>query len=277
MTTCLVALGSNLGDRASLLERAVNLLRSHPQIDDITTSRWRETAPVGNPDASGAFLNGALRLDTSLSATELLAVLLQTEDALGRKRDVRWGARTIDLDLLLYGEAIIESPRLKVPHPWLAVRRFVLEPAVEVAPQLVHPQIGWTMEQLLAHLTTAPDCVALAAAPPCRLPEIVAGIETHSGWKRRPADAGDRRTGRPEIDEHTIYLSRSDGCGTDAPPLKLILLLESPRTVSSSRTAVAARLHRWATRPGRGPFLVLAAEPRDRAVAEVLAALESMD
>jgi 2-amino-4-hydroxy-6-hydroxymethyldihydropteridine diphosphokinase len=143
MTRAFVGLGSNLGDREALIAEAVELLRAEDGIDVLAVSTLRETDPVGYLDQPG-FLNGAVALDTSLTPRELLDRLLAVERRLGRERGVgpRFGPRTIDLDLLLYGEETIEEPGLQVPHPRLAERRFALEPLVELDPALEVPGAG---------------------------------------------------------------------------------------------------------------------------------------
>jgi 2-amino-4-hydroxy-6-hydroxymethyldihydropteridine diphosphokinase len=151
----LIALGANLGDRRGALERAVTLLRAHKQIASVMPSHWHETPPVGGPPGEPAYLNGAARLETSLDPAQLHAVLTAIEQTLGRKRGQRWSARTIDLDLLLYGQQVIDTPELTVPHPRMAFRRFVLEPAAEVAADMVHPTIGWSVGRLWDHVRTA--------------------------------------------------------------------------------------------------------------------------
>lgn len=164
MPRCLIALGSNLGARRQTLDRAVALLAAHPDIQLAATSRWHETRPVGGPGDQPPFLNGAVRLETSLAAETLLAVLQRIEDKLGRHRRERWAARTIDLDLLLYGEEVLATHALTVPHPRMAWRRFVLQPAVEVAADMIHPTTGWTIARLWKHLNGPVDYVALTGS-----------------------------------------------------------------------------------------------------------------
>jgi 2-amino-4-hydroxy-6-hydroxymethyldihydropteridine diphosphokinase len=135
-----VGLGSNLGDREATLREAVRLLAELDGVEVRAVSSLRETDPVGKLDQP-RFVNAAVALETSLPARELLDRLLEVERALGRDRSVeeRWGPRTIDLDLLLYGEETIDVPGLQVPHPRLAERAFVLEPLLELAPELRLP------------------------------------------------------------------------------------------------------------------------------------------
>ena len=133
MTKAYVGLGANLGDREEMLQRAVELLAAEPGIEVVAVSSLRETEPVGYVDQP-AFLNGACAVETELSPHDLLDRLLAIERALGRERGKgpRWGPRTIDLDLLLYGQETVEEPGLTVPHPRLSERPFALEPLVEL-------------------------------------------------------------------------------------------------------------------------------------------------
>jgi 2-amino-4-hydroxy-6-hydroxymethyldihydropteridine diphosphokinase len=148
-TAVAVALGSNLGDREHTLRDAVGALSDiihHPRV-----SRWYTTAPVGvepQPD----FLNGALVGDTTLGARALLERLLAIEARFGRERPHPGAARTLDLDLILFGTAVIDEPGLIVPHPRFRERRFVLEPLAEVAPEWIDPVTGRTIAALLRQI-----------------------------------------------------------------------------------------------------------------------------
>ncbi len=145
-----MGLGANLGDRERAIRRAVERLGAQPGIEVVAVSRLRETDPVGYLDQP-RFLNGAAALETDLGAGELLSRLLAVERELGRDRtgEERFGPRTIDLDLLLYGREEIDEPGLTVPHPRLAERRFALEPLHELDPELALPD-GRSVEGLLA-------------------------------------------------------------------------------------------------------------------------------
>ena len=165
MATCLVALGSNLGNRIAVLERALDLLANHPAITLVECSSWFHTEPIGGPQGQGGFVNAAIRLETSHSPEELLAVLRNVEADLGRERKERWSARTVDLDLLLFDDVVLKTAQLEIPHPRMAFRRFVLEPAAEIAPDMFHPVIRWTIQQLLDHLNQAVNYVALTGPP----------------------------------------------------------------------------------------------------------------
>ena len=141
MTVAYVGLGANLGAREETLRRAVELLRAADGVDVLAVSQLRETEPVGVVDQP-PFLNGAVALDTTHTARELLGLLLEIEASLGRVRGERWGPRTIDLDLLVYGDEVVDEPGLRVPHPHLSERRFALEPLAELAPELEVPGRG---------------------------------------------------------------------------------------------------------------------------------------
>ena len=135
-----VGLGSNLGEREATMRRALEALGSSEEIEVVAISSFRETDPVGVLDQP-RFVNAAAALETSLQPRELLERLLEVERALGRDRsgERRWGPRTLDLDLLLYGDETIDEPGLEVPHPRLAERAFVLEPLLELDPELQLP------------------------------------------------------------------------------------------------------------------------------------------
>jgi 2-amino-4-hydroxy-6-hydroxymethyldihydropteridine diphosphokinase len=139
VTRAYVGLGSNLGDRERTLRAAVDTLAAEEGIEVVAVSTLRDTEPVGAGEQP-RFLNGVLSLETTLSARDLLERLLEIEQRFGRVRaSGEHGPRTLDLDLLLYGDEEIEEPGLTVPHPRLQERRFVLEPLAELAPGLVVP------------------------------------------------------------------------------------------------------------------------------------------
>ncbi len=152
-----VGLGSNLGDRAAHLARALAGLRETPGVSALARSPLFETEPVG-PPGQGRYLNAVARLETTLAPRALLARCLALEGEAGRERsEVRNEARTLDLDLLLYGTACIEEPDLVVPHPRLHERPFVLAPLRELAPDLVHPRFGRTVAELARALEASGD------------------------------------------------------------------------------------------------------------------------
>lgn len=155
-----IGLGGNLGDARQTLESAIMRLAGHPEIDLAARSRFYRTPPWGRVDQPD-FVNAAIAVDTSLTPHALLDVLLETERAFGRVRDGgRWGPRTLDLDLLAHGSAIIHDERLELPHPRMAQRAFVLLPLCDIDPAYAIPGQG-TVANLLETLDTL-GCEALS-------------------------------------------------------------------------------------------------------------------
>jgi 2-amino-4-hydroxy-6-hydroxymethyldihydropteridine diphosphokinase len=145
-----VGLGSNLGDRAAHLLLGLSALSRLPKTHLLRLSPVYETDPVGPPQPP--YLNMVAELETELSPKGLLAEMLRVEKALGRERRERWGPRTLDLDLLLYGDLVLEEEGLSVPHPRLHERAFVLVPLLDLLPEGRHPLLGQSFAELLASL-----------------------------------------------------------------------------------------------------------------------------
>jgi 2-amino-4-hydroxy-6-hydroxymethyldihydropteridine diphosphokinase len=150
--TAFIALGANLGEREENIRAALRELDATPGTHVVRTSKLIENPAVGGPEGSPDFLNGVAEIQTTLGSHDLLHRLLEIERQLGRQRREKWEPRIIDLDLLLYGDKIISSDELIVPHPLLHTRRFVLEPLAEIAPELVHPTLNVRIADLLANL-----------------------------------------------------------------------------------------------------------------------------
>lgn len=146
-----LSLGSNVGDRAAHLRVAMERLAESGTVK--ATSAFYETEPVDVTDQPW-FLNCVVALETGKTPRELLACVLAIEEGMGRRRTRDKGQRTIDIDILLFGDRVIDEPGLKVPHPAMHERRFVLEPLAEIAPEAVHPTLNQTARQLLARLPT---------------------------------------------------------------------------------------------------------------------------
>ncbi len=149
--TAYLALGSNLGDRKKYLDDAVRALDADEDSRVIRVSSYRETEPYGGVEQDD-FLNGALALETLLTPEELLHRLHEIENAAGRVRTVRWGPRTLDLDILLYDDAVIDTPELTVPHAELDRRDFMLRPLAEIAPWVRDPLRHKTIQEMLQEL-----------------------------------------------------------------------------------------------------------------------------
>ncbi len=163
---CLIAFGANQGDRENMLGRVVRELE-RVGFTQLHTSRLYRTRPIGGPGAQDEYANAVIRTRTVLAPLEVVHSLLEVERACGRRRGERWSPRTVDLDLLLWGTAQFSSLDVQIPHPRMTCRRFVLEPACEIAGELRHPWSGATLSEL-AH-------VILRAAPYraiCLLPEV---------------------------------------------------------------------------------------------------------
>lgn len=162
MPQCLVSFGSNLGTRQSLLAAAVSELSRITAVTNFRVSRLYESPPIGGPSGQDPFLNGVAAFDTDARALQVLGWLQDLENRLGRRREKRWGARSIDLDVVLHGNLIGGSSDLTVPHPRYTARRFVLLPACEVAADYRDPRFGWTLGRLTDHLAAGNASMALA-------------------------------------------------------------------------------------------------------------------
>ncbi|WP_165251887.1 2-amino-4-hydroxy-6-hydroxymethyldihydropteridine diphosphokinase [Paludisphaera soli] len=161
----IIGMGSNQGDREATLDAAVEALKATPHVHVWTVSHYYETTPVGGPPGQAPFLNAAVLTEPAVDPLTLLERLHEIEARLGRVRDERWGSRTLDLDLLLYGQEVRRTPQVVVPHPRLTFRRFALVPAVEIAPWSLDPLTNLTVNELLANLDRRPSLVAVAAHP----------------------------------------------------------------------------------------------------------------
>ncbi len=169
---CHVGLGGNLGDVHANFAEAMRLINAAPNALALTASGIYRTAAIGE-HAGAAFLNAAVVVETTLSPLELLEVLQGIEDRLGRTRTLHWGPRPIDLDILLCDALRVQEPRLVVPHPGLAYRRFVLDPLAEIAAEARDPQTGLRVRQLRQRLLVRPLTVAVVGESR-RLHDVVA-------------------------------------------------------------------------------------------------------
>ncbi|MGB9612577.1 MAG: 2-amino-4-hydroxy-6-hydroxymethyldihydropteridine diphosphokinase [Candidatus Margulisiibacteriota bacterium] len=147
LVTAYLGLGSNVGDREEYIEQAIFLLEKNPNIQIMRRSSNYETEAEGAGDQP-PYINAAVEIKTTLSPHELLDVCQEIETALGRDREVEWGPRTIDLDILLYEDQIISDDRLQIPHPLMHERLFVLKPLREIASSVIHPVMEKTIETL---------------------------------------------------------------------------------------------------------------------------------
>lgn len=165
MARCLIGCGSNLGRRREQLDRAIELMRFMPGVTLLGVSRFRETVPIGGPSRQRSFLNGACLIETDLPPQDVLSLLAAVENTLHRHREERWGPRTVDLDLLLYDDLVVDSECLTVPHPRMSTRRFVLEPCVEIAGDAFHPLAACRLDEILASISSPQPHVAVVGVP----------------------------------------------------------------------------------------------------------------
>jgi 2-amino-4-hydroxy-6-hydroxymethyldihydropteridine diphosphokinase len=156
-------------------------LRQTPELIVRSVSTYHETKPVGGPAGQGPFLNAAAVLETTLGPIRLLSVLQEIEARFGRLRLVRWKERTLDLDLLLFGDRCFDTPELTIPHPRMAVRRFVLAPLAEIAPNAVDPWTGRTVRELLKNLDRRPSYLALGGFDEDLVRAVFRGVSAQLG------------------------------------------------------------------------------------------------
>ena len=174
-----LGVGSNLGDRLAHFRAARTLLIDCEKFREMTWSGIFETRPMGGPQGQGNYLNAVVRARTELGPRDVLAHCQSIERELGRSQGERWGPRVIDLDLLLYGERVIERPGLIVPHPRLHQRRFVLEPLAELAPSLIHPRLSLDVKTMLGELPHDKGVIRVASA------ETAPASDNKANWGER--------------------------------------------------------------------------------------------
>lgn len=156
MNTAYIGVGSNLGDRLGNLRKAKRLLSEKPGFEEIRTSPFYETEPVGGPADSPKYLNGVWEIKTGLSPAEMLEALRDIENTFGRTREYADAPRTLDLDLLVWGDMVLDEGDLKLPHPRMHERFFVMKPFSDLAPQWVHPGYKKSAKQLMEALLANP-------------------------------------------------------------------------------------------------------------------------
>ncbi|MBL9164100.1 MAG: 2-amino-4-hydroxy-6-hydroxymethyldihydropteridine diphosphokinase [Planctomycetaceae bacterium] len=297
MAHALVALGSNLGARTERLDVALAELARLPNSRLIRRSGWVETPPIGGPKGQGSFLNGAALMSTALTPRQMLAELQRIEMQLGRVRGQRWAARALDLDLLLFDQMVIEQrhgspgrrpgvathpapPRsaslsgeaagcnavdaiddLIVPHPRMASRRFVLEPAVAAAPWMVHPTSGWTVQALCEQLVHGDDLVAVIGDTP----------EEAAVWVERLRQ---RFAGDPKIVAWGDYRVKTSYPAFPRP--KLILAFSSDRWVNLTAFQAAGPSRRMPNLPTSGPIAWIPSTDAAEAMVEAAAAVQAV-
>ncbi len=286
MTTCLLGLGSNLGDREAALNSALEQIDALPNVRVSRRSEWHRSRPLGGPPDQAEYLNAAAVVETTVPPLAFLELLQRIEARHGRVPADRWAARPLDIDLLLYGDEVIEMPQLTIPHLRMTFRRFVLEPAAGVAPRMAHPVIGWPVERLLLHLNAAKDEVVMLSPSEALRSELTAKLSQRFG--ARAIDAPTFKTADqlwPASYATWLAVSQSGEEKTTGEPSagglryaaaqfpKLTIILDAdggaPRAVKADWSAIVRQ-------PGRGPMLRLQLSDQAAIEAEVFAAIESV-
>ena len=242
----LIGFGSNQGDSASIFDQVIDELSQLPWSLELTHSRLISTQPIGGPAGQPDYQNGCIRLvwnppddfkiegvDSavdSLSSAEILhRVLIDLELKFGRERRVRWGERTIDLDLLMFGEIFHESDRLTIPHPRMSFRRFVLKPGAEIAPKWVHAESGLTMSQLLDRnqKSQSPEVVVTGSFELIKSDlDVIRGRNTECDWDLIPGIPTNIEYDPASIDLQVHVRSTREAerlKGTGVPTLQLVV------------------------------------------------------
>ncbi len=272
MATALISLGSNVGDRAAALRQSLSLLALEPGLRVTATSSFHETRPAGGPAAQENFLNAAALLETDLPPRELFLVLQNVEQQLGRVRAERWGPRSIDLDLLLYEQLELETPELMLPHPRMSFRRFVLEPAAEIAAEMVHPVCGNTIGGLLRHLDQTLRCIAIVGLD--RASRIELGfypqlVVMRSSALLQPENARLPWMIKGHEKDWRIIHGEKLLAHQALVQIKLLMVL--------AHSSDSASLREWIRTTHRGPTLWLPTCSPDQLCDEVLAAIDAME
>jgi 2-amino-4-hydroxy-6-hydroxymethyldihydropteridine diphosphokinase len=258
MADCLIALGSNLGDRAEHLRQAFAALAELPQSTLVARSPAYESAPIGGPAGQGDFLNVAALLATSLSPTRLFTELQRIESTAGRTPGQRWAVRPLDLDLAIYDGICQSTSQLTLPHPRMVYRRFVLKPAAEIAPWLVHSESGWTVGRLLRHLDVAGNDVVVATDSAEQTKEWIDQL------RRRLEQDRNQQSHRPEIVAWTAIPNPAESC---------------PKLILATSGAAGGDLHqrrKMLKLPATGPVAWIGLDATLDPLDEGAAAIEAM-
>ena len=192
MHQALIALGANIGNKEANVLRAVDMLDQLPKLQVEKVSKIHVTAPIGGPENQDMFANAAILVNSELKAPEVVEKLLEIEVEFGRHRDIRWQARELDLDLLLYGDEVLTETDYIIPHPRMSFRRFVLEPAAEVAPEMRHPIANLTISDLLNRINQPLNLIGICSQNPDSDRELARIIEKKTSNRSIPFDQLDQ-------------------------------------------------------------------------------------
>jgi 2-amino-4-hydroxy-6-hydroxymethyldihydropteridine diphosphokinase len=272
MSICLIALGSNLGDREATIAEATAEITSIAGVVLIRHSRRYATQPVGMGESRSEFLNAAALCETTLSPAALLESLQAIETRHGRERLQRWSDRTLDLDLLLYDDRMVETPSLTLPHPRMSFRRFVLEPAAEIAGKMPHPTIGWSLKRLLLHLDTGADRVAIVSPDQLlreRLSKLMVA-QFSVTFEDAPSVDGESILWPHEM---TTWIGTSPAKSPEHPKLTILI---DPATAGSDSTVATENWTTVCYQPGRGPTLRIRHVAAESLFSEAIAAMQAV-
>jgi 2-amino-4-hydroxy-6-hydroxymethyldihydropteridine diphosphokinase len=274
MPHCLISFGSNLGDRFQRIAMAGKAIAESPLVNSFRASRLYENPAIGGPIGQQPFLNGVALLETESSAREILGLLQAVELRLGRQRAVRWDARSIDLDVVLYGDLQGNSPDLSVPHPRYTARRFVIVPADEVAGQWRDPRFLWSIHELNAHISATVPSIALVGGEKllreqlCQLLTERYGIATFCD-PRQPIELS---TAAPWVSSFLPPLppvGSVDALNPWTPRLVAQLQWTTPASRWPATHQIGKALHDW-------PEYRLEVDSPEWAASELAAAIESL-
>lgn len=266
-----------------MLASAVAAVDALPDVRLRSQSEWISSRPVGGPRGQGDYLNGAVLVDTTVAPAILLKELQQIEERLGRKPAERWAARAIDIDMLLYDREVLGQATITLPHPRLSFRRFVLAPAAEVAPKMIHPIIGWSVERLLLHLDLAADLAAIVSPADERRGRLVRELVGQAGAKvaEAPALGGAGEHWPAAWTTWLVLPAAVDGGSTSAtsrrPPYAAAMFPKLTILLDPAPSATRPVLSKWASfvrQPGRGPTLRIGPGEEATMLAESAAAIE---
>ncbi|QDU77645.1 2-amino-4-hydroxy-6-hydroxymethyldihydropteridine pyrophosphokinase [Bremerella volcania] len=260
MPTILIALGANLGDRGAVLTQAVDQLATDPDFTLEARSELLVTKPVGGPSGQPDYLNSAAKFSTSLSPEQVHQKLINVEQSHGRVRIQRWGARKLDLDLLLYDQQITKTLQLTIPHPRMSFRRFVMQPAAQVAAEMLHPDLNASIGDLWRHLSTTPPVVEIAALPGPAVSQLLAATEKELSDPKHslanqlltyPKSKHDLVTSLTDLTQHqAVHRSLPPGCSVRVLPwwFDIAEVLTGPQQ-SNTTSIEPARLTVYWNRP----------------------------
>ncbi len=303
MARCLISFGANIGHPPDAIRKASEYLerRLVPKGADYQLSRLFRTPPVGGPAGQPPFINAVAAIETQHSAIDVWNTIREVEQALGRQRDRRWEARRIDLDILLYDDHRVWTPQLKIPHPRMCMRRFILIPALDVAADWIDPVSQWSIAQLCQSLQTGPGNLLVIADDVARqtewLPEIMRqSMAAVVSLGDSPASRESRWISLASVDEFQQAINPP---ASQQFPLAKLTMVLTPCT--ADRQAIDAgldwesRYQSWAEslriaetsnrlvedRPDylsiEGPRYLLSAEDPQWGIHEIVSALEAMD